>query len=197
MILSFFKIDEPDCDCGFMSIDRIALLLSVQKVSIGGRQQITPSMKITCHGMLTKWIIGADWKSSKEKFPQLQIWSETGEKTYKMVNHTQVQTGRQSYANIYEFELSPPITVEPGYVVGILIPPESDSKLSLKAERSLQPINYYVSTTHTNYSCSNLEKNILSDAYSPLVTVEIDLFSLNLSSILTAVPKPSYVKKVS
>ena len=157
-----------------MSIDRIALILSVQKISIGGRQQITPSMKITCHRMLTKWIIGADWNRSKKMFPQLQLWSETGEKTYKMVNHTQAQTRKKSNANIYEFELFPPITVEPGYVVGILIPPESDSKLLLKAERSLQTVTYYVSTTHTNYSCSNSEKNIISsDAYSPLVTVEI------------------------
>ena len=171
-----FLLDQQDCGCGFMSIDRIALLLSVQKVSIGGRQQITPSMKITCHGMLTKWIIGADWNSSKKNlmFPQLQLWSETGEKTYKLVNHTHVQTRKKSYADIYEFELFPPITVEPGYVVGILIPPESGSKLLLKAERSLQPVTYYVSTIHTNFSCSNSEKNIISsDAYSPLVTVEI------------------------
>ena len=167
-----FLLDQQDCGCGFMSIDRIALILSVQKVSIGGRQQITPSMKITCHGMLTKWIIGADWKSSKRKFPQLQIWSETGERIYKMVNRTQVTFGEESSTNIYEFDVFPPILVNPGHILGILLPPESVSKLLLRAEESHQPETFYVSTTSV-VDMIDLEQNISSSTYRPFVTVEI------------------------
>ena len=59
-------LDSPGCECGFMSVERMRILLSgLDSVGYGGirdsRQQITPDMKFTCDGMITKWIIGAWW----------------------------------------------------------------------------------------------------------------------------------------
>ena len=43
------------------------------------RQQITPDMRFTCDGMITKWIIGARWDSGDETLcPELQIWRNIG-----------------------------------------------------------------------------------------------------------------------
>ena len=160
-----------------MSVDRIELLLRSRniKVKISGRQQITPSMNITCHGILTKWIIGANWNKSRKFFPQLQIWDKTRGKTYKLINSTQVEVEEESYSNVYEFDVCPPIPVQPGYVLGVFLPPEADSKLSLRAEKSREPVNFYVSPSIVvDMIDLNVNNSILlNDTYNPLVSVEI------------------------
>ena len=160
-----------------MSVDRIELLLRSRsiKVKISGRQQITPSMNITCHGILTKWIIGANWKKSGKLFPQLQIWDKTRGKTYKLINSTQVDVEEESYSNVYELDVCPPIPVQPGYVLGVFLPPEADSKLSLRAEISREPVNFYVSTSFVLHviDLNRNNNNISSRTYNPLVSVEI------------------------
>ena len=46
-----------------MSVERIRSLLGLEGVGIAvtrhRRQQITPDIKFTCDGMITKWIVGA------------------------------------------------------------------------------------------------------------------------------------------
>ena len=89
-----------------------------------------------------------------------------------MVNHTQVTFGERSSTNIYEFDVFPPILGKHGHILGILLPPESVSKLSLRAEKSHQQENFYVSATSV-VDMIDLEQNISSSSYSPFATVEI------------------------
>ena len=42
------------------------------------RQQITPDIKFTCDGMITKWIVGVNWDSSDSFYPELQVWRNIG-----------------------------------------------------------------------------------------------------------------------
>ena len=42
------------------------------------RQQITPDIRFTCDGMITKWIVGADWREDEDFYPELQIWRNIG-----------------------------------------------------------------------------------------------------------------------
>ena len=44
------------------------------------RQQITPDMRFTCDGMITKWIIGADWMAGDDDtlYPELEVWRNIG-----------------------------------------------------------------------------------------------------------------------
>ena len=39
------------------------------------RQQITPHMTFTCDGVITKWIIGAEWSHDSDDtlYPELQL----------------------------------------------------------------------------------------------------------------------------
>ena len=159
-----------------MNVDRIELLLRSKKVqNISGRHQITPRMKISCHGMLTKWIIGANWNKSGKLFPQLQIWDKTRGKTYKLINSTQVDVEKESYSNVYEFDVFPPIPVQPGYVLGVFLPPEADSKLSLRAEKRREPVNFYVSPSFVvdMIDLNDNNNTLSSHTYNPLVSVEI------------------------
>ena len=52
------------------------------------RQQITPNMTFTCEGMITKWIIGAFLGRNSAFYPELQIWRNIGNDTYKKINGT-------------------------------------------------------------------------------------------------------------
>ena len=159
-----------------MNVDRIELLLRSKKVqNISGRQQITPRMKISCHGILTKWIIGANWNKSGILFPQLQIWDKTRGKTYKLINSTQVEVEEESYSNVYELDVFPPIPVQPGYVLGVFLPPEADSKLSLRAEKIREPVNFYVSPSIVvdMIDLNDNNNTLSSHTYNPLVSVEI------------------------
>ena len=92
LFLSALAADTDDCGCGFMTVERIRLLLDLMLnlentgnlVKWDRRQQITPSMRFTCDGMITKWIIGADFLDGEDDtlFPELEIWRNTGTNTY-------------------------------------------------------------------------------------------------------------------
>ncbi|CAI8024209.1 hypothetical protein GBAR_LOCUS14077 [Geodia barretti] len=68
--------DPPGCGCGFMSVERMRYLLNVDTVSSliapSQRQQISPEMRFTCDGNITKWIIGAEYGEDGNLYPELQ-----------------------------------------------------------------------------------------------------------------------------
>ena len=41
-------------------------------------QQITPNLKFTCDGLITKWIIGAGLPNRGNSYPELQVWRNVG-----------------------------------------------------------------------------------------------------------------------
>ena len=72
-------LDPPGCGYGFMSIERIGYVLDSSSIpstttGIDQRQQISPDMKFTCDGFITKWIIGAQYAVGNSQYPELQIW---------------------------------------------------------------------------------------------------------------------------
>ena len=77
----FATADSPGCECGFMSVERMRILLELDTVndfnSLAQHQQITPDIRFTCDGMITKWIIGANMAGSSIN-PELQVWRNIG-----------------------------------------------------------------------------------------------------------------------
>ena len=70
-------LDSPGCASGFMSVERMKLLLTTgSAINLDQRQQITPD---------TKWIIGADRGSGDDDtlYPELQIWRSNGNNVYR------------------------------------------------------------------------------------------------------------------
>ena len=51
------------------------------------RQQITPDIRFTCDGMITKWIIGA-YMAGGSFNPELQVWRNIGNDVYQKINGT-------------------------------------------------------------------------------------------------------------
>jgi ephrin-B len=190
--------DSPDCVCGFMSVERMRLLLGLD--SVGGRintqsrQQITPDIRFTCDGMITKWIVGADWANHKNLYPELQVWRSSGNGTYRKINGTliDVDSSTESKQRVYEYNNFPPIPFQAGDILGVFMPQSRDSKLKLRAEEGHGHTNYYIPTADSDtvspYDSIDLQQlqdtpQVSSSVYHPLVTVEIVVKTPQTSSV--------------
>ena len=153
------------------------------------RQQITPDMNFTCDGMITKWIVGANWGSSASFYPELQVWRNIGNDVYQKINGTVLNIGTESSNRIYEYENFSPIPFLAGDILGVFIPRAMLCKLRLRAEDGRGPLNYYIPTEDTAsispYDTIDLlnTPQIITLVYHRLVTVEISKFILFLSKI--------------
>ena len=102
------------------------------------RQQITPDMRFTCDGMITKWIIGARLGCSggdDTLYPELQIWRNIGNDTYQKISGTFITPPTENANRFYEYDDFSPIPVQTGDILGAFIPRTSMSRLSLFSER--------------------------------------------------------------
>ena len=168
-------------------MERIRLLLGVDGTYgieyNSQRQQISPEIKITCNGLITKWIVGADWNPSTSRYlyPELQIWRNVGNETYRKISGTYVFFPFIARANqIYEYTKFAPIPVESGDVLGIFLPRDSVSRLRLSSENdnSNNPKVYYLSATSSPYEeldRQNNEPSLSTASYYPLVSLEIGM----------------------
>ena len=152
------------------------------------RQQITPSMTFTCDGVITKWIIGAEWSGESEDtlYPELQLWRKNGHDTYEKINGTLIAIETESDDNMYEYDNFPPIPFQAGDILGVYIPPPYGlSMLRLRSEVGHGPINYIIGTGENMYETIDLQNTpqISSDVYHPLVTVEISCEFILLCNI--------------
>ena len=173
--------DPPGCGCGFMSLERMRYVLNVDSVSSlvfsGQRQQISPEMRFTCDGNITKWIIGADYDENGNLYPELQIWRNTGDETYRKINGTFIELQTQVSSKIYEYEDFSPIPVKSGDILGIFLPFSTSSRLRLASELADSPAQHFlftgVTVSSSPYDEIDLEGgSVTRGAYHPLVSVE-------------------------
>ena len=169
--------DPPGCGRGFMSVERMRLILDIELhgnlVSTESRQQITPDMKFTCDGMITKWIITAFAQSEENQHPELQVWRNIGNNTYQNINRTFIEPAIlvDNSNSIYEYDSFSPIPVKSGDILGIFIPPAALSRLVLLSN---SPTNYYLPTGQSNESpYDTINILVVEGEYWPIVTVEI------------------------
>ena len=171
--------DPPDCGCGFMTVERMRLLLGLDHISslryADRRQQITPDLRFTCDGMITKWIIGADWNMHNPEYPELQVWRNVGNTTYRLINGTVIESPQESSNRIYEYDNFSPIPVQAGDILGVFM---GLSQLNILSEETgNNPVNYYLETSNaTPYSMIDTMQrspSVGSQGYHPLVSVEI------------------------
>ena len=149
------------------------------------RQEITPDMNFTCDGMITKWIVGANWDSSDSFYPELQVWRNIGNDVYQKINGTVLNIGAENLNRIYEYDNFSPIPFLAGDILGVFIPRARYSKLRLRVELDRGPLNYYISTEDmasvSPYDTIDLQQitpQVTTEIYHRLVTVEISKFIL-------------------
>ena len=156
-----------------LGLDRVSGRINTQS-----RQQITPNIKFTCDGMITKWIVGADWNSGDNFYPELQIWRSSGNDTYQKINGTFLEFEDSSSNRIYEYDNFSPIPFLAGDILGVFIPRTTISRLRLLSEDTNSPNNYYLTTdvfvSESPYVIDvRNTPMVMSGTYHPLVSVEI------------------------
>ena len=144
------------------------------------RQQITPDIKFTCDGMITKWIIGANITFNSSFYPELQVWRNIGNDMYQKINGTFITAPTENSNRIYEYDNFSPIPFQAGDILGVFLPQLSTASLGLLSETTDSPTNYYLMSAgdtddSTYYDVIDLQstESLLSQAYHPLVSVEI------------------------
>ena len=164
-----------------LRLDSVGGGLNVEK-----RQQITPDIRFTCDGMITKWIVGANWNNGGDSYPELQIWRSSGNDMYQKINGTFIEVDTESEDRVYEYDDFAPIPFQAGDILGVFLPKNGDSKLRLRAEKGHGHTNYYIPTADSDtvspYDSIDLQQDtpqVLSSVYHPLVTVEIGKHSSN------------------
>ena len=157
-----------------LGLDRVGGRMNTER-----RQQITPDIRFTCDGMITKWIVGADWQDNDNLYPELQIWRNIGNDTYQKINGTFLEVETESEDRVYEYDDFAPIPFRAGDILGVFIPRTSLSRLRLLSENTNSPTNYYLTTggsvavsPHDMIDIQNTPM-VMSGTYRPLVSVEI------------------------
>ena len=189
----FATADSPGCECGFMSVERMKLLLKLDTVKdtsfLAQRQQITPDIRFTCDGMITKWIIGA-YMAGGSFNPELQVWRNIGNDVYQKINGTFIHVKTRSPNGIYEYSDFSPIPFQAGDILGVFIPGDISSNLALWSEDTASPTNYYLTTDSTDsespYDMIDIDvPPVMSQGYHPLVSVEIGKQASSFSFVLS------------
>ena len=149
------------------------------------RLQITPDIKFTCDGMITKWIVGADWDSSDSLYPELQVWRNIGNDVYQKRNGTFITIPSVSSNRIYEYDNFSPIPFQAGDILGVFLPRNGNARLRLLSETTNSPTNYYLNTgnsaSESPFDTIDIQRSqsLSSQAYHPLVSVEIGKVECN------------------
>ena len=157
-----------------LELDHIGNVIDTQS-----RQQIAPNIRFTCDGMITKWIVGANWFSDDNNYPELQVWRSSGSDTYQKINGTFLDFTASSSNHIYEYDNFSPIPFKAGDILGVFIPFTSLSRLRLWSEDTNSSTNYYLTTGFTvsesPHDMIDLQNTpmLMSGTYHPLVSVEI------------------------
>ena len=132
------------------SVERMRILRRLETVGTATnpdqRQQITPDITFTCDGMITKWIVGANWDSSDSLYPELQVWRNIGNDMYQKINGTFITTQTENSNRIYEYDNFSPIPFQAGDILGVFLPRDRDTRLRLLSEITDSPTNYYLTT---------------------------------------------------
>ena len=141
------------------------------------RQQITPDIRFMCDGMITKWIIGADWRGDGFFNPELQVWRNVGNDTYQLINGTVIESSQESSNRIYEYDNFSPIPVQDGDILGVWIPSTNHSRLLLLSEDRNGTTNHYLETavleSESPYDMFDIQDTLVqSQVYHPMVSVE-------------------------
>ena len=175
---SLLNADTLGCKHGFMSELKIRFVLGLESATWGpisstlSQQFLTPDMRFTCNGMITKWIIAANVNSDKPHTAELQLWRNTTNGVYERINGTQI-TMTASLLAVYELDNFSPIPFQAGDFLGLYLP--LSEVITLYSEDTKSTINYYIDTggSHDPLPSKINTTSLASSYYHLMVSVEI------------------------
>ena len=163
-----------------MSELKMRFLLGLETATWGpisstvSHQFLTPDMRFTCNGMITKWIIAATVNSVQPHTAELQLWRNTTNGVYERINGTQITyTTTETSSGVFEFDNFSPIPFQAGDFLGLYLP--SSEVITLYSEDTNSTINYYIKTPdfHEMSNDTIYTISLASSYYHPMVSLEI------------------------
>ena len=193
-----------------MGLPSNAPLCTFQNTSCGPREEtgsrirtrIIPEIFFTCSGTVTGWRAAGEIRSGGSAITNsvLSIWRErsSGSGTYDRVSGIELGIcGTQDPAplvmsNIYECILPQTVSVQPGYIVGIELPQEGESKFRLYFNSQGGQTNYVFGSHGTTFSLSQALSFEETDQPQISLTIVPDIATTVLPTI-----QPSTTTEVS
>ena len=119
-------------------------LMISQIVKRDSTQRIFPSMYFSCHGLLTKWIMGGKPAKITDPFPELQLWRTNDGTNYFKTRFSLINTlpRATSHTNVYEYIVEPPLEFQRGDILGLYKPRENESALNIFLQENSGPFAY-------------------------------------------------------
>ncbi len=140
-----------------------------------GEQHLVPRINFTCHGFITKWIIGAecDNRVRHDFYPELQTWNSTDGATYTKQGATTFSVdGGSREMTFYEYTPDTPHEFHKGDVLGIFIPHRTNFQIFFE-EVDFGPLSYFLKIGVAQTEITIVWNNVRNAARAPLITVEI------------------------
>ena len=139
-----YLLDSSQCISGFISSDEIKIQAREITMVRGynNNDRFFPDIGFTCNGSITHIIIGAE-NGDETELPQIRFWrlSDGGEYEQTGTNYSLVYNDA-STTNLRWYNLSQPIQVQNGDVLGIYQPMELNSDLRLYYQERSGPPNH-------------------------------------------------------
>ena len=135
------------CISGFMTSDEIKIqareITEVKEYS--NKERYFPDIGFTCNGNITHIIIGAEDRD-KTQLPQIYFWRLSDEGQYEQTGSfyslVYNDANDPSTTNLRWYNLSQPIQVQNGDVLGIYQPRKMNSDLTIYYQKESGPPNY-------------------------------------------------------
>ena len=146
----------------------------VTRDKLAEQQHIIPDMSFTSDGTLMRWRFAAEERGTNEgtMYPEFQIWRGDGS-SYTRVNTTAgMPPTLTDHLNVYEYVLADPWPVQDGDILGIFLPVDGDTHLSLYFQESSGPVNYNQGTSSALDVFSTTGADVMNLNFLPLVVVE-------------------------
>ena len=182
-----------DCLTGFPTLHNVMFSNSCSPscTSVGrnGQSQLRlfPTMNISCVGKLEGLTVTGVFSTRQNDdrlYPTLQVWrpSVMGSGDYKLTQNRVYDFPRSSSYSpgctiVLQYTLDPPISVETGDIIGILLPPNQDSQASFRIcfSSDTHTPNYVVGSTATTFTLPSSSDG----ASQPLIYLNITEGELN------------------
>lgn len=130
--------------------------------------RLIPGWNFTCSGNITSLLLGVEIEQEDDhvpQYPEVQIWRRASGDQYRLVDSRMIVMSAGTYnpGGVLQHQLSPPLSVKSGDVIGVYQPTDAVVELYYKSNDPEAPIAYETSGNPTVFYTSNA--TILSQQY--------------------------------
>ena len=189
--ISSLNPEPPECSNGFVTLERMRgklTALNGGRITLSSAQSaVFPNITFTYKSNVSKWIIGGPTINNADRSSELQVWRLrpiTSAEYQRVYTSGELEVVNATIADqVFEYPMDPPLTVQPGDVLGIYQPASSSSKLRIYYERDAgaEALHQIISTSQDEFPAPAV--SVQTRYHLPLVTVEVGVCPYHLYEI--------------